>query len=205
MRFFNQIKKYSLITSICALIIGVLFVAFPQQCQMYTSLAIGALLIVMGLASVISYFKDKLSNFSLALGIIVIITGIIVCVKYKAIISIIVALFGIYLLMTGIFNLITSIKIVSASIMSGWMTLALSIISCIFGIVAIFRAGDTSLTIIRFIGAALIAYAVIDVIAFIQLKKVGKTISEIKQDIDTSIAIAESNGDIDVSGEIVDD
>lgn len=204
MQIFNQIKKYSIITSAFSLLIGVVFIAFPQQCQKYTSLAIGALLIIMGCAGVISYLKDKISNFSLVLGIIVIITGIVVCVKYQAIISIFVALFGVYLLITGIFNLITSIKIVSSDIMSGWLTLALSVISCIFGIVAIFRAGDTSLTIIRFIGAALIAYAVIDIIAFIQLKKVGKTISDIKQDIDTSIAIAESDGDIDVSGEIVE-
>lgn len=195
MGFLNQVKKYSIIAIAVSLISGILFVAYPDKCIKYMSLAIGVLLIGMGAAGIISYFINKSSGFTLALSIIILIVGIIVCAKYRAIISIIVAIFGIFILATGLFNFATSIKIITSSLVSGWITLVLSIATSVFGIVAITKSTELTQTIVQFIGIALIVYAVLDIIAYIQVRRLGKTV---KTAIDNS-------GDIETEGTIIEE
>lgn len=195
MDFLKQVKKFSLVAIVLSAVIGVLFVAFPDKCIKYLSLVIGASLIVMGVAGIVSYFLNKSSGFTLALGIIILIVGIIVCAKYREIISLIVVIFGIFILATGLFNFATSIKIISSSLASGWLTLVLSIATSIFGIIAITKSSQLTETIVQFIGIALIVYAVLDVIAYIQVRKLGKTV---KQAI-------ENSGDIETDGTIIEE
>ncbi|MFR5877021.1 MAG: DUF308 domain-containing protein [Eubacterium sp.] len=195
MGFLNQVKKYSIIAIAVSLISGILFVAYPDKCIKYMSIAIGVLLIGMGAAGIISYFINKSSGFTLALSIIILIVGIIVCAKYRAIISIIVAIFGIFILATGLFNFATSIKIITSSLVSGWITLVLSIATSVFGIVAITKSTELTQTIVQFIGIALIVYAVLDIIAYIQVRRLGKTV---KTAIDNS-------GDIETEGTIIEE
>lgn len=195
MEFLKQIKKFSLITIAVSAVIGVLFIAFPDKCIKYLSLIIGISLIVMGIAGIVSYFLNKTSGFTLALSIVILIVGIIVCAKYRAIISLIVMIFGIFILATGLFNLATSIKIIVSSLMSGWLTLMLSIATSIFGIIAITKSTELTETIVQFIGISLIVYAVLDIIAYIQVRKVGKTVK-------TAI---ENTGDIETQGTIIEE
>lgn len=57
----------------------------------------------------------------------------------------------------------------------------LSVITIIFGIVAITKSAALTDSIVRFIGAALIIYAVLDLVSFIQVNAMAK---KIKQKID---------------------
>ena len=194
MKFISQVKKISIASIIISIVLGVVFIVFPDKCITYFSLAIGISLILLGIASVIGYFAEKSSGFTLALGIICAIIGIIVCVKYQAIISLIVILFGVFMLASGLFNLATSIKVITSSIVFGWVTFALSIITSVFGVVAITKSGSLTLAIVRFIGVALLIYAVLDIISFIQVKKLAKDVKEAveaTEDIETDATIVE--------------
>ncbi len=193
MKLLNQVKKYSIGAIIVSLIAGILFLVFPDKCITYTSLAVGIGFIVMGIAGIVSYLLDKSSKFTLVLGCITLIVGIVVCIKYQAIITIIVAIFGIFILATGIFNAVTSIRVIASSLVSGWLTLVLSIITCVFGVVAITKSTQLTEAIVRFIGIALIVYGVLDIISYIQVRKIAK-------DVKTAI---ENNGDIETQGTII--
>jgi uncharacterized membrane protein HdeD (DUF308 family) len=155
------------------------------------SLAIGIALIIMGAVGIINYFAKKSSGFTLALGIIIFIVGIIVCAKYRAIISIIVVIFGIFILATGMFNFATGIKVIASSLVSGWVTLILSIATSIFGIIAITKSTELTETIVQFIGVSLIIYAILDIIAFVQVRKLAKSLSVDSDDIETDATIIE--------------
>jgi uncharacterized membrane protein HdeD (DUF308 family) len=191
MNVLKEIKKYSLVSVIIAIVIGILFVAFPGKCIKYMSLAIGIALIIMGAVGIINYFAKKSSGFTLALGIIIFIVGIIVCAKYRAIISIIVVIFGIFILATGMFNFATGIKVIASSLVSGWVTLILSIATSIFGIIAITKSTELTETIVQFIGVSLIIYAILDIIAFVQVRKLAKSLSVDSDDIETDATIIE--------------
>ena len=195
MKFLERVKNLSIVSIIIAIVLGVLFIAFPDKCVTYFSLAIGISMILLGVAGVIGYFINKSSAFTLALGIVTAIVGIIICVKYQTIISLIVILFGIFILASGIFNLVTAIKVIASSMVFGWVTLGLSVVTSVFGIIAITKAQDLTLTIVRFIGASLIIYAVLDLISFFQVKKLVK---EVKSQV-------EATGDIQTEGTIVEE
>ena len=195
MEFLKWIKKFSLATIAVSAVTGLLFLIFPAQCIKYISLALGISLIAIGIIAIIGYFTDRSSAFALALGIIVLITGIVVCAKYKAIISLIVVIFGIFILITGLIDFATSIKAIVTLGISGWFTLALSVLTSVFGIIAITKSAELTETIVQFIGASLLIYAVLDLISFFQVKSIANRIKQ----------AAESNGEIETDATIVDD
>lgn len=194
MKVLNEIKKYSLIAIIVCAVIGFLFLAFPAQCIKYMSLAVGIGLIVMGAVGIIGYIANKNGGFTLALGIISAIIGVVICVKYQAIISIIVVILGVFILGTGIFNLVTGIKIVASSLVSGWVTLVMSVAEVIFGIIAVTKSTQLTEGIVQFLGVALILYAVVDLIAFFQVKKLFRNAKK----------AVEAKGDIEVEATEID-
>lgn len=179
--FLKGLKKFSISTIIVSAVLGVLFIAFPDKCIQYISLFVGAALIVIGAVAVVTYLLDRNTILPLILGIIVLVTGIVICAKYRQIISIIVVIFGIFILISGIVDFVASFKSIAILRLSGWFTLVLSVITIIFGIVAITKSAALTDSIVRFIGAALIIYAVLDLVSFIQVNAMAK---KIKQKID---------------------
>ena len=179
--FLKGLKKFSISTIIVSAVLGVLFIAFPDKCIQYTSLFVGAALIVIGAVAVITYLLDRNTILPLVLGIIVLVTGIVICAKYRQIISIIVVIFGIFILISGLVDFVASLKSLAILRISGWFTLVLSVITVIFGVVAITKSAALTDSIVRFIGAALIIYAVLDLVSFIQVNAMAK---KIKQKID---------------------
>lgn len=180
--FLKGLKRFSIATIIVSAIMGVLFIAFPSKCIQYISLVVGVSLIVTGIISVVSYIVERDTKLSLVLGTISLISGIIVCAKYQAIISIIVVILGIFILTSGIVDMATSIRSIMLFRKSGWFTMLLSVITIVFGIVAITKSAQLTDGIVRFIGAALIVYAVLDLVTYIQ---VNSKVKQVKDAVDS--------------------
>lgn len=180
--FLKGLKRFSIATIIVSAIMGVLFIAFPSKCIQYISLVVGVSLIVTGIISVVSYIVERDTKLPLVLGTISLISGIIVCAKYQAIISIIVVILGIFILTSGIVDMATSIRSIMLFRKSGWFTMLLSLITIVFGIVAITKSTQLTDGIVRFIGAALIVYAVLDLVTYIQ---VNSKVKQVKDAVDS--------------------
>ena len=180
--FLKGLKRFSIATIIVSAIMGVLFIAFPSKCIQYISLVVGVSLIVTGIISVVSYIIERDTKLPRVLGTISLISGIIVCAKYRAIISIIVVILGIFILTSGIVDMATSIRSIMLFRKSGWFTMLLSVITIIFGIVAITKSAQLTDGIVRFIGAALIVYAVLDLVTYIQ---VNSKVKQVKDAVDS--------------------
>lgn len=180
--FIKGLKKFSVATIIVSAIMGVLFIAFPSKCIQYISLVVGVSLIVTGIISVVSYIIERDTKLPLILGTIVLICGIVVCAKYREIISIIVVILGIFILTSGIVDMATSIRSVMTFRRSGWFTMLLSVVTIILGIVAITKSAQLTDGIVRFIGAALIVYAVLDLVTYIQ---VNAKVKQVKDAVDS--------------------
>lgn len=180
--FLKGLKRFSIATIIVSAIMGVLFIAFPSKCIQYISLVVGVSLIVTGIISVVSYIIERDTKLPLVLGTISLISGIIVCAKYRAIISIIVVILGIFILTSGIVDMATSIRSIMLFRKSGWFTMLLSVITIVFGIVAITKSAQLTDGIVRFIGAALIVYAVLDLATYIQ---VNSKVKQVKDAVDS--------------------
>lgn len=197
--FIKGLKKFSIATIAVAVVLGIVFIAFPSQCIDYISLIVGISMIAIGVIAVVTYIADRSSVLPLLLGIPLLICGIIVCARYRAIISIIVVLFGIFITTSGLVNIATSMRSLAFNGVAGWLTMALSVVTVIFGIVAITKSSQLTDGIVRFIGAAFIVYAILGIVSLIQVKhmtdKVRKAVDSVS-DIEVD-ATVESEQDED--------
>ena len=177
-KILTEIKKYSLIVIVITGVLGGLLVAFPDKMLAYTSLFIGCAFAACGVFAILNYLSDKKSKLTLTLGIIAAFSGIVICLAYRQIMSVIVFFLGIFLLIGGIVDLVNSFYIAASRHRSWILTVILSIASIVLGIVSITNPFDTQNKIVQFIGAGLIVFAVLDLIAFIQVKKVAEEVSQ---------------------------
>ncbi len=199
MEFVSKLKKLSIVAAVLAAVMGIVFIIFPQQCITFAALAVGIALIILGMSGVINYFRKEVGTFILSLSIIVTITGIVVCVQYRAIISLIVVILGVFMMTTGIFNLITSFKFIAAKPVSGWFTVLLSVLNVIFGIIAMFNSSALTVSIVRFIGVALLFYCILGVVSYLQVRDLVKKVSKPSDDMNEELP----NGDIRTNGKEV--
>ena len=193
--FIKGLKKFSIGTIAVAVVLGIVLIAFPSQCIDYISLIVGISMLAIGLIAIITYIADRTSSLPLVLGILVLICGIIVCARYRAIISIIVVLFGIFITTSGLVNIATSIRSLVFHGVAGWLTMALSVVTVIFGIVAITKSSQLTEGIVRFIGVSFIVYAVLGVVSLIQVKHMTDRVKD----------AVDSVSDIEVDAQEVDD
>lgn len=198
MTFVSNVKKYSIAAIIVSFLVGIAFLAFPSQCKEAISLVIGIALIAFGLIGIIKYFvKDKFIG-SLITGIMTIILGVIICSGVIQILNIIVGIIGALLILFGVFNLAVAIRMIASSGVFGWVTLLMSVLSVVFGAIAIANTNETTVAIFRFLGIALIFYAILDTISYIQVMRFVKRVN-------TAVDVAAaSDGEIETEAEIVE-
>lgn len=179
--FFKELKKYSLITIIVTAVLGVLLIAKPDEMIAYTSLIIGAAVILSGVASLINYFVKKNTKLPLVMGIIAVISGVIICCAYRQIVSVMIFFMGIILLVGGILDLVNSIDVAKRHYRSWIFTVILSIASIVLGILSIVNPFDTQSKIVQLIGSGFIIFAVLELAAYIQVKIIAKKAAEAEQ------------------------
>lgn len=177
-KILSEIKKYSIIVIVITAVLGVLLIAMPDKMLAYTALFIGGAFTACGIFALIGYISsDHKSKLTLVLGIISAVSGIIICLAYRQIMSVIVLVIGLFLLVGGMINLVNSFYI-SASRNRSWiLTIILSLASIVLGILSIAKPYGIQDKIVQFIGIGLIVFAITDLIAFIQVKKVAEDVN----------------------------
>lgn len=193
--FFVKIKNLSIITIIASLIIGVILLIRPEETLRYISLFCGATLIALGAAAWISYFSKTKSTLQAILGTVSAVAGIVICIKYESIISAIIFLFGLFILISGIVDLFTAIDARKFRFSSWIVSLILSAATVILGLLVVFNPFDSMLGLTRLLGVGLILYAVMDLIALVQIRKTVKEAARIINDNGEIEAFAEESDD----------
>lgn len=172
--FFIKLKNLSLITIAAGLVTGILLLFQPDKTVQFVSILCGITVIMLGVGAWISYFTKVKSTILAILGSLAIIAGIILCIKYESIISTVLFLFGIFVLISGIVDFISAIEAKKNDLKSWIVSLIMAAVTIILGLLVIINPFDSMLVLTKLLGAALIVYAVMDLIAFIQVKKVVK-------------------------------
>lgn len=174
---FFRLKSFSIITVIVAAVVGTILLIKPAEGVYAISIIIGASLIIFGVAAWISYLvKERLALLGV-IGTILIIGGIIICFTYQLIASIVVLMLGVFLVISGIVNLFASFDSHRLLIGTWLVSLIMSVLMTIFGFVVIILAprGDEVVGVL--LGAALLFYALMDILAMIEVKQKAKKVS----------------------------
>ena len=184
--FFGKIKNLSIITIIASAVMGIVLLARPGETLYVVSMICGITMIALGVGALISYFVKDRNMLLIILAVISVIMGIIVCVKYKSIVSILLFLFGLFILISGIVDLITSIDVKRYGFGDWIVSFLMSLVTTVLGLLIVVNPFSSSLAVIRLLGISLLVYAVLDLIAFIQVKKVAKAVKEAVINIEPS-------------------
>ncbi|MDE5984999.1 MAG: DUF308 domain-containing protein [Eubacterium sp.] len=172
--FFVKIKNLSLITIAAGLLIGILLLFQPDKTVQFVSMLCGITVIMLGVGAWISYFTKVKSTILAILGSLAIIAGIILCIKYESIISTVLFLFGIFILISGIVDFVSAIDAKKNDLKSWIVSLIMAAATIVLGLLVVVNPFNSMLVLTKLLGVALIIYAVMDLITFIQVKKVVK-------------------------------
>lgn len=171
---FVQIKNLSIITMLVGLLIGIILIIWPSEAIGLVSILCGASVILLGAGAWVSYFTKHKSTILAILGTMALIAGIVICVKYKSIISMILFIFGAFVIISGAVDLISAIDAKKNDLKSWIASIVMSVITIILGIIVIVNPFNSSVVITRILGIGLIAYAIMDLISFIQVRSIIK-------------------------------
>lgn len=181
LKFFQELKKYSIITIVVTAVLGILLVTKPDQMIAYTSLIIGSAIMLSGVIAIINYLVKKNSRLPLVMGVIALIAGIIICCAYRQIVSVIIFILGIILLVGGILDLVNSIDVARRHYRSWLFTVVLSAASIVLGIISIVNPFDAQSKIVQLIGGGFIIFAVLELATYIQVQIIAKKVAEAQQ------------------------
>lgn len=169
-----KIKNLSLITIAAGFIIGIVLLVRPDETVQFISILCGVTVIMLGIGAWISYFTKFKSIILAILGTLAIIAGIILCVRYRSIVSAVIFLFGVFVLVGGIVDLISAIDAKRNDLKSWIVSVIMSAVTIILGLIVIINPFDSIMVLTQLLGAGLIVYAIMDLISFIQIRKIVK-------------------------------
>ena len=200
-----KIKNFSIITIIASFVLGLVLLIWPNESITAVSILTGVTTILLGVTAWISYFAKEKSIILATAGTVCIIIGIIICVKYQSIIAILLFLFGIFITISGAVDLITSFYSRASGLGTWVVSTVLSAAVLILGVVIMVNPLHTSQALVRLVGAGLLVYAIVDLVTFIQVKRVAKEIKEEFKNIESPIVDAdakevENDDEIDSNG-----
>ena len=161
----NDIKKSAwgaAFESIIIIVLGVLFIAWPETMVKVVSYIIGSFFIIKGAFQIINYFLAKgqndFFNNDLLIGVISVLIGIAALVIGEDIANVFRVIVGIWLIYESLVRINTAIKLHSANIPVWKYVLILALVILVFGIFVTFN------NITNVIGWMMIAAGVVGII-----------------------------------------
>lgn len=138
MQLVRKVKWAYILVSIFMIILGGLFIIFPEISALTVCLVLGFLIILFGIIKLIGYFSKDLFQlafqFDLAFGILALITGSLLLVKPAEILNMVPYTFGVIVLVDGVFKIQTAYDAKKFGLQYWWEILIMAILACLSGL-----------------------------------------------------------------------
>lgn len=182
----KKIKADTILSAVLCIILGVVLLVYTEQTTSLFCKLLALVLIVMGVAHMLTYFTDRAgNNLRLIAGVIVLLLGIWIFINPKIIINLIPAIIGAILFLHGVEDLRLSIQAKEGE-GSAWIScLILAIINLALGILLIVKAFEAAQIAFKLIGLALIYDGVSDIWIVSRAVKAVKEAKQEQEAIDT--------------------
>ena len=169
-KFLKRSNWTDIVISIVFVLLGILLVVKPNETIAAISTLLGILFITIGVLKLIQYFtSDTKDDYLLAIALISVVFGVIVMFGSIAILSLFRIILGLWIIAAGIMDLQTTLIWKEVKSPYWTLTLVLSMLMIIAGIVLLINAEILYTTI----GIITIVYATLDIIdRIIFMKKI---------------------------------
>lgn len=168
MKTFN----YSLVSSLCALIIGILLVAWPGMAVSYLVITIGVLFLVPGLLGLVTSFTQRSAQRS-ALPVVALgstLFGIWLIIMPGFFVSILMYVLGALLVMAGVSQL-SNLAAARAQLPVPWAWFVVPVLVFVAGLVVLFNPFEAATVPFILLGAAAIVYALTDLVRLFRYRR----------------------------------
>ena len=200
-KIIKSIVKSSIFTSGILILLGLLLFIKSDDTIVAISYLVGGAIIILGILAFINFFKksDFVSSFDIIYGMITVVFGIFILSNPKMVATIIPFIIGGWVLIKSSFKIAYAIELKNMENVIWKNVLVTSIISALVGVIMIFNPFKTSVVVFKIIGAAIIVYAILDIISTIQLKK---NVDEFSEKVGNSSMISDEEDTTIVDAEI---
>lgn len=168
-KILKEMKWDALATGVLYIVLGVMALALPETMEKILGFMIGAVLIIGGAVSMISYLiRDARQNYyhnDFLHGLIGIAAGILVLVKMDVIIGLISFLLGVLVLVSGCSKLQDVIDMKRLECGNWIVMLVIAAVNVGFGVLLICNPFSWTVLLFRLLGIGLIFSGVIDCIS----------------------------------------
>lgn len=179
----DKIFNTSIVTSAIILVLGIFLFIQPDTVINMISIILGVIILIPGLTALINYFRTKYSP-NLITGVVTSIIGLILIVNTKLVASILPFILGIYFVVNGINRLQYALELKREAKTNYLISLIISMLIIICGILFIFNPFGGALVITKVMGMFMIIYAVLDICNSIVIKReIGDINKTVKNEI----------------------
>lgn len=178
-KFFTKLKWEKLVTAIVAIVLGIMFVAKPDDAGSVVCKVAGVAMLVLSAALLIRYFSSaRLFPENLIFSAVLLLLGIFFIAKWNVVLTVIGLFFGIFLVIDGASKLRDGFDAFKAKSQGWWIWFLLAVLTIVLGILVMF--GES---VMLLLGISLIIDGVSDVVTTLWLSAgVRKVKKEIEKD-----------------------
>lgn len=166
MKLLKQLKWDALFMGVLYILLGIVALVIPETMERLLGFLIGAVLIIAGAVSMISYLlRDAHQNYyhnDFQHGLLGILLGIVVLYKVDIIISLVPFLLGTLVLVSGLSKLQDVIDLKRLEYGNWIFMLVLAVINIILGLILIFNPMAAAALLFRLMGIGLIFSGITD-------------------------------------------
>lgn len=171
-------KTGYIIISAVLCVLGIMLIVNPEFSASMLGIICGVVLIAFGIVKLIGYFSKDLYRlafqYDLVFGIVICVLGVLMFVNPGALMTFICITLGISILADSVFKLQIAIDSRKFGIDKWWLILTISIISGVFGLILMFRPGESSNVISVILGISLLCDGILNFSTVITAVKIVK-------------------------------
>ncbi len=171
-------KTGYIIISAVLCVLGIMLIVNPEFSASMLGIICGVVLIAFGIVKLIGYFSKDLYRlafqYDLVFGIVICVLGVLMLVNPGALMTFICITLGISILADSVFKLQIAIDSRKFGIDKWWLILTISIISGVFGLILMFRPGESSNVISVILGISLLCDGILNFSTVITAVKIVK-------------------------------
>lgn len=165
MNFLKQLRWNLILMALVFIALGVILIIWPTETLTTSCYILAALLIAVGVVSLISYMKKDISGiiyrYDLVVGLSCVLGGVLIIIKVNQLTDLIPVVLGFLVTISGILKIQNSIDMLRLGHGTWHVAFALAVINIVFGIVLLINPFAKEV-LITCIGVALVYSGITD-------------------------------------------
>ena len=176
-----KVAKYGcLALSAIICLIGIIFLAAPEESALTLIRIVGIINIVFGVMRLIGHYSGDLFRlgfqYDFEIGVVSVITGVLLLFETNNALNFLAAILGIQILVDGMFRIRTARDAKEFGITTWWLTMISASVACIVAIILIWQFQKGAEILMTALGVAMIFDGILNIVTVLGTVKITDTL-----------------------------